>query len=55
MGKGRSGSKGGGSKSGSSKGGPKVWSPSRPGNNKPSMTGNPSGDGRGNLLPASNG
>jgi len=31
------------------------FTPSRPGGNKPSMTGNPSGNGRGNLPPAKGG
>jgi hypothetical protein len=47
MAKGSIGTKVGGS---IQKGGVKVWTPQRPGNNKPSMTGKPSGDGRGNYL-----
>lgn len=47
-----SGAKGGGSAPRGGKGGV-GFVPSRPGGNKPSMTGNPSGDGRGNLPPKS--
>jgi len=51
---GKSGSKGGGSTPRGDKGGA-GFTPSRPGGNKPSMTGNPSGTGRGNLPAKSSG
>jgi hypothetical protein len=54
MAKGSSGSKGGHSAPRGGKGGV-GFRPSRPGGNKPSTTGNPSGDGRGNLPPKSGG
>ncbi|MDR0313362.1 MAG: hypothetical protein LBI14_07170 [Treponema sp.] len=44
------GSRGGHSAPRGGKGG-KGFTPSRPGGNKPSTTGKPSGDGRGNLPP----
>jgi hypothetical protein len=52
MGKGSHEAKGGHSAPRGGKGG-LGFTPSRPGGNKPSMTGNPSGNGRGNLLPKS--
>ena len=52
MAKGSGGSKGGGHSSPRGGKGGVGFTPSRPGGNKPSMTGRPSGDGRGNLPPA---
>jgi hypothetical protein len=57
MAKGGHGSSGGGGKSGGKGSAPRGgkggsgFIPSRPGGNKPSTTGKPSGDGRGNLPP----
>jgi len=54
MAKGSSSSRGGGGNSTPRGGkGGIGFVPSRPGGNKPSTTGNPSGDGRGNLPPKS--
>lgn len=53
MAKGGSGSKSGGGRSAPRGGkGGVGFVPSRPGGNKPSMTGNKSGDGRGNIPPS---